>query len=69
MHTTHLQAKAMLLNGEGSEAAWAVAQQDEGLKPGTTKEQWLRFMSTLIAQEAPAPDADDFNWVGSRHHY
>lgn len=51
MNTTHLQAKAALLNGEGIDAAWLIAQQDEGLLPTVTKEIWIREMARIIERE------------------
>ena len=59
MQTTHLKAKQMLIDGAGIDAAWEVAQQDEGLLPNITKQDWVRYMSKIIAAEVQ-PDLDQY---------
>jgi len=41
------QALEILENGN-EDKAWEVAQQDEGLNAGVTKEQWLAFAYKVI---------------------
>ena len=57
--TKHLEAKQALIDGMGTDAAWAIAQQDEGLLPHVTKIEWVRFMSNLIAKEVQ-PNLNDY---------
>ena len=66
--TKHLEAKQALIDGMGTDAAWAIAQQDEGLNPDTTKQEWVRFMSKIIDREANT-DALGYCYVGSPAHY
>ncbi len=57
--TKHLEAKQALIDGMGIDAAWTIAQQDEGLLPHVTKQDWLRYMSDLIAKEVK-PRLEDY---------
>jgi len=52
MKITHLAAKQAILDGKGMDAAWAIAQDDEGLLPSVTKEIWVEWISRLIEREA-----------------
>ena len=54
MKTTLNQALEILKNGNEQEA-WEVAQQDEGLNEGVTKEQWLEFAYGVLARRASEP--------------
>ena len=47
MNMTHNEAIAILANGD-EDKAWEVAQKDEGLLSGVTKEQWLTFAYKCI---------------------
>jgi hypothetical protein len=40
---TFLDAVKILAKGGGEDEAWELAQKDQGLKKGTTKEEWLNF--------------------------
>ncbi len=60
MQMTHLKAKALFKQGEIN-AAWKVAQQDEGLNADVTKEAWVAWMFELVTgleldPNGPAPD-------------
>ena len=68
MNMTHNEAKQMLIDGKGTDAAWAVAQQDGGLAPGTTKQDWLRWISPIIERELES-ESQDWNSRYSRLHY
>lgn len=41
------------------ETAWVTAQQDEGLLPGTTKEQWIRFALKALNTRKDESDMHD----------
>jgi len=43
MKMTFLDAVKILATGGGEDEAWELAQKDQGLKKGTTKEEWLNF--------------------------
>lgn len=49
MHLTHLDAMALARAGDW-DGAWQMAQQDDGLLPEVTREQWIAFARNLIAQ-------------------
>jgi hypothetical protein len=43
MKMTFLDAVKILAKGGGEDEAWELAQKDQGLKKGTTREEWLHF--------------------------
>ncbi len=43
MKMTFIDAVKILAKGGGEDEAWELAQKDQGLKKGTTKEEWLNF--------------------------
>lgn len=47
MKITHLKAKKVFKTGD-IDKAWEIAQQDEGLLPDITKEEWVEWMKKLI---------------------
>lgn len=51
MKITHLKAREILETTGDEDAAWAMAQQDEGLLPDVTKAQWLEFCYACIARK------------------
>ncbi len=51
MKITHLKAREILETTGDEDAAWAMAQQDEGLIEGVTKAQWLEFCRACIARK------------------
>lgn len=50
MQKTHLIAKQLYMAGK-FDAAWEVAQLDEGLLPNVTRDQWEDFMIRCINAE------------------
>ncbi len=61
MKTTLNQALEILKNGNEQEA-WEVAQQDEGLNEGVTKEQWLDFANKAIARREAEENQAPIFW-------
>lgn len=52
MEMTAIQAVTKLAVSGDENAAWEIAQKDEGMLPGVSKDQWLNWArSTLIYQE------------------
>lgn len=49
MKTTFNEDLELAKSGKWDEA-WKVAQQDEDLNPGVTKEQWIAFAKNVILQ-------------------
>lgn len=50
MKTTYIEAKKVAETGD-FDKAWEIAQQDEGLRSGVTKEQWVEFVTNAIQSE------------------
>ncbi len=50
MKLTFIEAVEELKIGN-EQTAWELAQQDDGLLPGTTKEQWLAFANNVIEND------------------
>lgn len=43
MRMTFIDAVKILAKGGGEDESWELAKKDQGLKKGTTKEEWLNF--------------------------
>lgn len=50
MTLTHNEAIALFICGN-VDAAWEVAQKDEGLNESVTKEQWVVFAARSVANQ------------------
>jgi len=59
MKLTFVEATEILKTGN-EQAAWELAQQDEGLLPGVTKEQWLAFAYNVIENDKLRSDMSDY---------
>ena len=56
------QALEALKNGN-EEEAWKIAQQDEGLLPHVTKEQWIEFAYKAIERR----EQEERMWKNARY--
>ena len=61
MKLTFVEATEILKTGN-EQAAWELAQQDDGLLPGTTKEQWLAMAYNVIEQDAKRADREAYDF-------
>lgn len=52
------QARDILKNEKNEDKAWELAQKDEGLNFGVTKEQWLAWAYKANANEAAQKKAN-----------
>lgn len=59
MKITFNQAVEILMAGDENKA-WEVAQQDDGLLPGVTREQWLEFAKGVIERRKLEPDRNSY---------
>jgi hypothetical protein len=51
MKRTHLNAMELFKQGNIN-AAWEMAQQDEGLLPEVTQESWVKYATGLVRADA-----------------
>ena len=59
MKLTFIEATEILKTGN-EQAAWEMAQQDDGLLPGVTQEQWLAFAYGVIENDKLRSDMSDY---------
>lgn len=65
MKLTFIEAVQTLKTGN-EQAAWEIAQQDDGLLTGITKEQWLTFAYGVIEMDKKRSTAEDYTEAFNR---